>query len=161
MEIKMYRVAHRFLVTTAFLTSLFFPRPCRQAVLDAVGIVNGPAHAEVMLTPTGPCLVEVGSRCHGGEGTWQRIANECVGYNQITTTIDAYLEEGKFMALPDAPTELRMAGREAFVVARESGVLRATPGFDEIRGMTSYLSEEVRKRAPNAYGGISKGTKYR
>ena len=45
----------------------------QRAVLDAVGIVNGPAHAEVMATATGPCLVEVGSRCHGGEGTWQQV----------------------------------------------------------------------------------------
>ena len=34
-------------------------------------------------TSTGPCLVEVGSRCHGGEGTWQSIADECLGYNQV------------------------------------------------------------------------------
>lgn len=34
-------------------------------------------------TSTGPCLVEVGTRCHGGEGTWQPIAQECLGYNQV------------------------------------------------------------------------------
>ena len=36
-------------------------------VLKALHIVQGPSHMEVILTPTGPCLVEVGSRCHGGE----------------------------------------------------------------------------------------------
>ena len=115
----------------------------QRSVLDAVGIINGPAHAEVMLTKSGPCLVEVGSRCHGGEGTWKPIADNCVGYNQIDVTLDAYLEEGRFMALPDVPTKLRMYGREAFVVARDSGVLRGTPGFDEIRKFRSFLSEEV------------------
>ncbi|GMI01569.1 hypothetical protein TrLO_g10212 [Triparma laevis f. longispina] len=115
----------------------------QREVLDAVGIVNGPAHAEVMWTKTGPCLVEVGSRCHGGEGTWKEIANKCVGYNQITTTLDAYLEEGRFMALPSSPKRLQKFGREAFIVARESGVVKTCPGFGEIRSMRSFLSEEI------------------
>lgn len=32
---------------------------------------------------TGPCLVEVGSRCHGGEGTWLPTIQECIGYTQV------------------------------------------------------------------------------
>ena len=34
-------------------------------VLDALGIRHGPAHTEVMLTPAGPSLVEVGARLNG------------------------------------------------------------------------------------------------
>lgn len=49
-----------------------------------MGVVHGPGHMEVKYTTTGPCLVEVGTRCHGGEGTWQAIAEECLGYNQVT-----------------------------------------------------------------------------
>lgn len=52
---------------------------------DAMGVVHGPGHMEVKYTTTGPCLVEVGTRCHGGEGTWQAIAQECLGYNQAST----------------------------------------------------------------------------
>lgn len=48
-----------------------------------MGVVHGPGHMEVKYTTTGPCLVEVGTRCHGGEGTWQPIAQECLGYNQV------------------------------------------------------------------------------
>lgn len=36
-------------------------------VVRALGIAQGPTHMEIILTPTGPCLVEVGTRCHGGE----------------------------------------------------------------------------------------------
>lgn len=40
-------------------------------VLNALGIRQGPSHMEIMYNnQTGPCLVEVGARCHGGEGTW-------------------------------------------------------------------------------------------
>ena len=72
------------------------------AVLDALEITQGPSHMEVfadskshrghyfpaqvkclfvqvMYTSTGPCLVEVGSRCQGGEGTWITIVEECIG----------------------------------------------------------------------------------
>jgi hypothetical protein len=37
-------------------------------VLDAVGLVHGPCHTEVMLTPRGPILVEVNARMHGVQG---------------------------------------------------------------------------------------------
>ena len=35
-------------------------------VLDALSISHGPSHMECIFTNTGPCLVEVGSRCQGG-----------------------------------------------------------------------------------------------
>jgi hypothetical protein len=57
-------------------------------VLDALGIFNGPGHMEVKMCPDGPCLVEVGSRCHGGEGTWVPVAMECVGYSQVDAALD-------------------------------------------------------------------------
>ena len=43
-------------------------------VLDALGIINGPSHMEVMYCADGPCLIEVGSRCQGGEGTWLSVS---------------------------------------------------------------------------------------
>ena len=61
------------------------------SVLDALKIDHGPSHMEVMMTPTGPCLVEVGARCHGAEGYWLGVAEECVGYTQVSVTVDAYL----------------------------------------------------------------------
>jgi biotin carboxylase len=76
-------------------------------VLDAVGIINGPSHMEVMLNTIevdgkvvfDPCLVEVGARCHGGEGTWLPMTIECIGYNQVTMTVDAYLDGSAFSAI--------------------------------------------------------------
>jgi len=110
------------------------------AVLDAVGIVNGPGHMEVKMTATGPCLVEVGSRCHGGEGTWSAIATECVGYNQIDVSIEAFLNPDAFDALPAAPMALNKAGCEVFLVSRQQGVVRALPGKPKIAALPSYRS---------------------
>lgn len=37
-------------------------------VLNAVGIVNGPSHQEIMIVNGKPVLIEVGARLHGGAG---------------------------------------------------------------------------------------------
>jgi len=117
-------------------------------VLDAVGVSDGPSHAEVMMTSTGPCLVEVGARCHGGEGTWKPIADAAVGYNQMEATLDCYLDLEKFRRLPDVPESFKAHGREVFLVTRKAGVVRRLKGFDEIRKMPSYLSEEIMLTLP-------------
>ena len=64
-------------------------------VLDALDIKHGPSHMEVMLDNWGtveapeyvPCLVEVGARCQGGEGTWLPMAKECIGYTPVRTIL--------------------------------------------------------------------------
>ena len=60
-------------------------------VVVALGILHGPSHMEVMLGPTGPCLVEVGSRCHGGEASWLPVVQECLGYSMLDATLNCYL----------------------------------------------------------------------
>ncbi|CAE7512903.1 ddaF [Symbiodinium microadriaticum] len=107
-------------------------------VVDALHIVQGPSHMEVILTPTGPCLVEVGSRCHGGEATWSTVAQECIGYTQIDTTLNCFLRPDRFDALPDTPTRLEKQGAEVFLVSTQTGTLRDIPGLNEIRGMKSF-----------------------
>lgn len=78
--------------------------PYADKILDALGIMNGPSHMEVMVNTIikdgvvtyDPCLVEVGARCHGGEGTWLPAALECIGYTQVLVTLDVYLGGGLF-----------------------------------------------------------------
>jgi biotin carboxylase len=43
-------------------------------VCTALGIRNGPSHGEVKWYKEAPILVEVGSRCHGGDGLWVDVA---------------------------------------------------------------------------------------
>jgi len=108
------------------------------SVLDALGIVNGPGHMEVKMCADGPCLVEVGSRCHGGEGTWRVVTEECIGHDQIGATLDAYLNPAAFDALPAAPMELKKSGCEVFLVSRQDGMISALPGVDAIRALPSF-----------------------
>jgi hypothetical protein len=45
-----------------------------KSVCTALGIRNGPSHGEVKWYKDAPILVEVGSRCHGGDGLWVDVA---------------------------------------------------------------------------------------
>lgn len=48
--------------------------PYIRTVLDSLGFKNGPSHGEVMMTPDGPCLVEMNCRANGGDGSWRPLA---------------------------------------------------------------------------------------
>ncbi|CAM9402570.1 unnamed protein product [Hapterophycus canaliculatus] len=119
-------------------------------VLDAMGIENGPGHMEVKYTSSGPCLVEVGSRCHGGEGTWQPIAQECLGYNQIDATLDAYIKPDVFEQIPMDPNAMAKTGKEVFLVSKHEGRIARVPGVDIIRGLASFRTLEMTAQ-PGSY----------
>jgi hypothetical protein len=48
-----------------------------------------------------PVLVEVGARCHGGDGLWLALEDECFGYNQAKCAIDSYLYPNIYKSMPD------------------------------------------------------------
>lgn len=127
-------------------------------VLDAVGIKNGPSHMEVMLNVIevetfdekinknvikkiyDPCLVEVGARCHGGEGTWLGPTRLCIGYNQLDVSLDIVLDRSLFNKISKNSYPNLKAAREVDLVARQSGILRSTPGEGKIRALKSFYS---------------------
>ncbi|PHM48647.1 ATP-grasp domain-containing protein [Xenorhabdus miraniensis] len=64
-------------------------------VLPALGIMNGPAHAEVILTDKGPALVEIGARLNGNmEPDFHDIV---LGNNQARITYIAYCSPDRFL----------------------------------------------------------------
>eukprot|EP01038_Epipyxis_sp_PR26KG_P016136 gene16136-21931_t len=120
--------------------------PYANQVLDALQISQGASHMEIIMTRTSsvndtyePCLVEVGSRCQGGEGTWLRIVDECIGYSQVSVTLNAYLCEENFNSTPDVYTLLKN-GRDVDLVSRCAGMIRSIPGHDIIKSLPSFRS---------------------
>lgn len=64
-------------------------------VLQALGVNFGPTHAEVIGTPGGPALVEVGARIAGN--MHPGFHDECAGGNQAALTALAYLAPDRFL----------------------------------------------------------------
>jgi biotin carboxylase len=63
-----------------------YVRPC----LDALGIVHGPAHSEVMLTADGPVLIETGARLQGGDSV--QLMRAATGTSQTDAAVQAALD---------------------------------------------------------------------
>jgi hypothetical protein len=114
-------------------------------VLDALDIKNGPSHGEIMMTNDGPCLVEMNCRAHGGDGNWRPLCRALNGgYSQVEGTVDSYLDSRQFMLLPDKPpSPFKAAGQEVILVSFSRGVVKATPGFDEIQKLESFVYLET------------------
>ena len=119
--------------------------PYVRGILDAMEISNGASHAEVMMTPDGPCLVEMNVRTHGGDGNWVPLAAALTGgYTQVDATVDSYLDKQKYSTIPDIyPSPFKAAGQEVYLVSRGRGKVKSTPGFDRIKEMPSFVYLET------------------
>lgn len=115
--------------------------------LDALGIANGPSHAEVMLTSSGPALVEVGARLMGVVLPEFDAAN--LGADQATVSALAYLRPERFLAeYAGRGYRLRRAGCVYFAATGLDGTLA---GIDEdvlaeLEGLESTHSVTVKVR---------------
>lgn len=119
--------------------------PYCRGVLDALGIDNGPSHGEVILTEDGPCLVEMNCRALGGDGLFQPLCTALTGgYNQVGAAVDAYLDVDAYNELPDKPPSPYLAaGQCVDLVSYSSGTVKATPGYDIIKLLPSFVILET------------------
>ena len=73
------------------------------------------------------------------------------GYSQVEGTVDAYLDKKAFALLPSIPPSPPKAfGQEVILVSYASGVVSATPGYEVIKSLESFVFLET---------GISIGSK--
>jgi len=119
--------------------------PYIRSVLDALQIRNGPGHAEVKIHHGEAVLVEIGSRCHGGEGLWCIVEDECYGYNQALVAVNSYLNEEAYYQIPDEPTELKSSGRIKYLISHVSGKLQRLNEeyLKEIESMESFRGKDI------------------
>jgi glutathione synthase/RimK-type ligase-like ATP-grasp enzyme len=109
--------------------------------LDALGIKHGPSHGEVMMTAEGPCLVEMNCRAHGGDGSWTPLSRALTGgYSQVDVTADAFCDPKAFDKIPDRPcSPFKASGQEVMFVSYSKGKVIATPGYDIIKMLPSFV----------------------
>jgi len=115
--------------------------PYVRGVLDALQIKNGPTHGEVMMTPDGPCLVEMNCRAHGGDGAWMPLARALTGgYSQVDAAVDSFLDAQQFEQLPDRPpSPFLAAGQEVMLVSFTEGTVKSCPGYERIKALDSFV----------------------
>lgn len=112
------------------------------AVLDALGIRHGAAHAEIKMTSDGPCLVEVGARIGGG--TLPEGARLATGRSQVEWTVDAYARPEEFAQHSGRPYRLRQHVAGAAMVAPRSGTLTSYQSLEAIKELDSFHDMRVR-----------------
>ena len=117
-------------------------------VLDALGHRFGPAHTEVIMTGTGPVLVETASRPHGGHAP--AICRACIGFGQIDRMVDACVDPALFERHAGQPFSLQRQMTIVFLISTQEGRLRGLPRLPEICALPSFhdLSLRVRPSEP-------------
>ncbi|MHB6905331.1 ATP-grasp domain-containing protein [Streptomyces sp. CB02959] len=108
---------------------------CEQ-VLDAMDIRHGPAHIDVKLTPSGPCLIEIGARMGGGYT--DHYARMGIGESQLNWTVDAYTDPERFFARRPERYEVRQFIAGAPMISPVEGTLRGYRGLDDLKKLESY-----------------------
>ncbi len=109
--------------------------PYVESVLDALGIRFGPAHTEVMLTASGPVLVESGARMHGSVP--DEIVDRCTPSHQ-TLTAEAYLEPASVARRAERPYELMAGAYCVMLISQHEGRIVADAGLREIEALPSF-----------------------
>merc|ERR1712113_350636 len=111
-----------------------------RGVLDALKLDNGPTHGEVMMTSDGPCLVEMNCRSHGWDGAWVPLAKALTGgYAQPEIALHSHLNEIEFAKIPDVmPSPFKASGQTVMLVSFQTGVVKQTPGFDQLKLLPSF-----------------------
>jgi ATP-grasp domain len=109
--------------------------PYVHSVLDALGVRYGPAHTEVMLTDTGPVLVECGARMHGS--VRDDIIDRCTP-SHVTVTVDAYLDPPSVARRAATGYALRAASYCVMLISHQEGRIVAEAGMKEVEQLESF-----------------------
>jgi len=109
--------------------------PYVHTVLDALGIKYGPAHTEVMLTDSGPVLVECGARMHGS--VRDDVIDRCTP-SHVTVTVDAYLDPASVARRAAAGYTLDAASYCVMLISHQEGRVVAPAGMREVEQLESF-----------------------
>lgn len=105
-------------------------------VLDSLGIKHGAAHAEIRLTPEGPCLIEVGARM-AGKVDFAVIEN-IFGCSPLSLSCEAVLEPGIFKQRT-IKAATKFARYVYFFIDRE-GLIKRDPDLSLLYNIESVAS---------------------
>lgn len=106
--------------------------------VKAVGIENGPAHVEIMDTPDGPRMIELGARM-GGDCITTHLVPLSTGIDMVKATIDISLG-----LQPDITPKFHKGSAICFVQAPE-GILRHIDGLERASNIPGVQEVTIQK----------------
>jgi biotin carboxylase len=140
-----------FFEETLYVTPSRHPAPLQDAVARAVsegcaalGLVEGPIHAELRLSPEGPRILEVAARSIGG------LCGRALRFGVGITLEELILRHALGLRAEPPPRERRAAG-VLMLPIRKQGVLEKVRGIDAAKAVpliedvviTAHLREEI------------------
>ena len=118
---------------------------CR--AVKAVGIDNGPAHVEIMLTPKGPKMVELGARM-GGDCITTHLVPLSTGVDMIKATMDICLGQ-----TPDIAPKFQKGSAIRFFDV-PCGTITAIEGVEEAKAIPGVQEISFTKQVGDTAGEI-------
>lgn len=119
------------------------------AAMKAVGIENGPAHIEMMITDRGPVMIELGARL-GGDFITTDLVPLSTGIDVLAATIQSACGQ---------PVDLERKHNKAAVIryleAEQYGILCGTEGFDEAMAIPGVIRVDMLKTEGETAGPIT------
>lgn len=112
--------------------------PLKQYTLDvinALGVRWGPTHPEIKMSPSGPMVIEVGSRL---AGVYPLCAQAALGIGPAQLTADAFCDPEEFMKIRAKPYDLTTNGLLISLIAYETGILKSLDRSKEIENLPSF-----------------------
>ncbi len=106
-------------------------------VLEALEVRFGPAHSEIMMTSTGPKLIEMGARIQGM--SVPSLNQECIGYGPIDLTAEAYLNSRKFQETAKNSYQLKKYALRVNLISYKKGILKSLPGEHLLRKLETFF----------------------
>ncbi|MFF4370548.1 ATP-grasp domain-containing protein [Streptomyces sp. NPDC001594] len=116
-----------------------------RTVLDALGIRHGASHAEIILTPRGPALVEIGARMNGA--MIPDFYREVLGTDVARLVAHAYTDPGDFVRRYGDGTYRRLRAAAVYEVPTAlDGTVRSvdTAVADKIAALPSVYAVALR-----------------
>lgn len=108
-----------------------------ERVLDALDIRHGPAHVQLKMTPSGPCVIEVAARMGGGSTA--HYARMATGESQLNWTADAYVRPERFHERRRERYRVEQFVAGAPMISPVEGTLRGYTGLDELKKLESFM----------------------
>ena len=107
-------------------------------VLDALGIRSAAAHTEVILTPSGPVLVESGARMAGG--TLPHVVEKTLGVSQAGLFADALVDPTSLDRFADRRSRGPGAVRSVWFINRVAGQMRSTSWQEAVQALPTAVA---------------------